>query len=101
VNPADAAELKAALVGVTLPAEKPQLLEYAVQQRAEPRLLDGLRTLSEEKKYESLDAVVEEILHVQPSRLDGGPHRPKAEAGPPPGGDAYTEKDPETGKVTP
>jgi len=101
VDPADAAELKAALVGVTLPAEKPQLLEYAVQQRAEPRLLDGLRTLSEEKKYESLDAVVEEILHVQPSRLDGGPHRPKAEAGAPPGGDAYTEKDPETGKVTP
>lgn len=101
MDPADAAELKAALVGVTLPAEKPQLLEYAVQQRAEPRLLDGLRTLAEEKKYESLDAVVEEILHVQPSRLDGDPYRPKEKAGAPPGGDAYTEKDPETGKVTP
>jgi hypothetical protein len=89
VDPADAAELKATLVGVTLPAEKPQLLEYAVQQRAEPRLLDGLRTLSE-KKYESLDDVVEELLHAQPAHLDGDPHEPKEEAGAPPGGDAYT-----------
>ena len=101
MDPADAAELKATLVGGTLPAEKPQLLEYAVQQRAEPRLLDVLRTLSEEKKYESLDDVVEELLHVQPPELDGDPHEPKEEAGAPPGGDAYTDKDPETGKVTP
>ena len=101
MDPADAAELKATLVGVTLPAEKQQLLEYAVQQRAEPRLLDGLRTLSEEKKYESLDEVVEELLHVQPARLDGDPREPQEEAGAPPGGDAYTDKDPETGKVTP
>jgi hypothetical protein len=99
VDPGDAAELKATLTGVTLPAEKPQLLEYAVQQRAEPRLLDGLRTLPEEKKYESLDDVVEELLHVQPSRVEGDPHQPKEEAGAPPGGDAYTEKDPETGTI--
>jgi hypothetical protein len=89
VDPADAAELKATLVGVTLPAGKPQLLEYAVQQRAEPRLLEGLRTLSSERTYASLDEVVEEILHVQPARLDGDPHEPKEEAGAPPGGDAY------------
>jgi hypothetical protein len=99
VDPADAAELKTTLTGVTLPAEKPQLLEYAVQQRAEPRLLDGLRTLPEEKKYESLDDVVEELLHVQPSRVEGDPHQPKEEAGAPPGGDAYTDKDPETGTI--
>jgi hypothetical protein len=99
VEPADAAELKAALVGVTLPAEKPQLLEYAVQQRAEPRLLDGLRMLPEEKKYESLDEVVEELLHVQPPRVEGDPHEPKEEAGAPPGGDAYTNKHPETGTI--
>jgi hypothetical protein len=99
VDPGDAAELKATLTGVTLPAEKPQLLEYAVQQRAEPRLLDGLRTLPEEKKYESLDDVVEELLHVQPSRVEGDPHQPKEEAGAPPGGDAYTDKDPETGTI--
>jgi hypothetical protein len=99
VDPGDAAELKATLTGVTLPAEKPQLLEYAVQQRAEPRLLDGLRTLPEEKKYESLDDVVEELLHVQPSRTEGDPHQPNEEAGAPPGGDAYTDKDPETGTI--
>lgn len=99
MDPADAAELKATLVGVALPAEKPQLLEYAVQQRAEPRLLDGLRTLPEEKKYESLDEVVEELLHVQPPRLENDPHEPKEEAGAPPGGDAYTNKDPETGTI--
>ena len=90
VDPADAAELKTTLTGVTLPAEKPQLLEYAVQQRTEPRLLEGLRTLPEDKKYESLDDVVEEILHVQPARLDGEPREPREEAGAPPGGDAYT-----------
>jgi hypothetical protein len=99
VDPGDAAELKATLTGVTLPAEKPQLLEYAVQQRAEPRLLDGLRTLPEEKTYESLDDVVEELLHVQPSRVEGDPHQPKEEAGAPPGGDAYTDKDPESGTI--
>ena len=99
MDPGDAAELTATLVGVTLPAEKPQLLEYAVQQRAEPRLLDWLRTLPVGKKYESLDEVVEELLHVQPPRLDGDPREPKEEAGAPPGGDAYTDKDPETGKI--
>jgi len=89
VDPADAAELKATLVGVSLPAEKPQLLEYAVRQRTEPRLLEQLSTLSEEKTYESLDEVVEELLHVQPPRLDGDSHEPKEEAGAPPGGDDY------------
>lgn len=101
MDPADAAELKATLVGVPLPAEKQQLLEYAVQQRAEPRLLDGLRTLQGEKAYESLDDVVEELLRMQPPHDDGDPHEPKEEAGAPPGGDAYTDKDPETGKVEP
>jgi hypothetical protein len=89
VDPADAAELKATLVGVSLPAEKPQLLEYAVRQRTEPRLLEQLSTLSEEKTYESLDEVVEELLHVQPPRLDGDADEPKEEAGAPPGGDDY------------
>jgi Protein of unknown function (DUF2795) len=90
VDPADAAELKSTLIGVTLPAERPQLLEYAVQQRTEPRLLDGLRTLPEDKTYESLDQVIEEILHVQPARLEPDAEEPKEEAGAPPGGDAYT-----------
>lgn len=66
MDSADAAELKTTLTGIALPAAKPQLLEYAVQQRTEPRLLAGLRTLSEDRKYESLDDVIEELLHVEP-----------------------------------
>jgi len=99
VDPANAAELKTTLTGVTLPAEKPQLLEYAVQQRMEPRLLEALRTLPDGAKYESLDEVVEKLLHVQPPQLDDEPHEPEEEAGAPPGGDAYTDKDPETGTI--
>jgi uncharacterized protein DUF2795 len=101
MEPGDAAELKATLVGVTLPAEKQQLLEYAVRQRTEPRLLDALRTLPDDAKYESLDEVVEKLLHVQPARLNGDPHEPREEAGAPPGGEAYTDKDPETGTIRP
>jgi hypothetical protein len=95
-----AAELKTALTGIALPAQKPDLLEYAVKQHVEPPLLDGLRSLPADKKFESLDAVIEELLQVQPNRASKPPE-PHEESGAPPGGDAYTEKDPETGKVTP
>jgi hypothetical protein len=100
VNQAQAAELKASLVGIALPAQKPDLLEYAVGQRVEPALLDGLHSLSDEKKYASLDEVIEELLQVQPARL-ATTAEPHEESGAPPGGDAYTDTDPETGKVTP
>jgi len=90
MNQSQAAELKTTLVGVALPAQKTELLEYAVQQRVEPVLLDGLRSLSDEKKYVSLDEVVEELLQVQPVRHDPVPHEPKEESGAPPGGNAYT-----------
>lgn len=89
MEPAAAAELKAVLVGISLPTKKPELLEYAVQQHAEPPLLAALRTLSDDKEYDSLDAVVEELLRMQPARLDEVPHEPKEESGRPPGGDAY------------
>jgi hypothetical protein len=61
---ATVAELKALLVGVALPAGKARLLEYAVQQRAEPLMLDALRSLPD-REYESLDEVAEELRHVQ------------------------------------
>ena len=98
---AAAAELKTVLVGVPLPAKRNELLAYAVQQRAEPPLLDALSTLSDEKEYESLDDVVEELLQVQPHRFDAVPREPKEESGKPPGGDSYTDRDPEPGRVTP
>ena len=59
------AELKAALVGVRLPADKARLLKYAVQQRVEPQQLAALRSLSD-REFESLDDVADELLHVQP-----------------------------------
>jgi hypothetical protein len=101
MDPARAAILKSTLVGVPLPATKPQLLEYAVTQRAEPALLDPLRSLSDGKEYSSLDEVVEDLLQVQPARIDAVPHAPEEESGQPPGGDAYTDPDPDTGRIRP
>jgi hypothetical protein len=101
MDPAAAAELKSILVGVALPAKKPELLEYAVRQHAEPPLLDALRTLSDDREYESLDDVVEELLQVQPQDPGEVPHEPKEESGLPPGGDDYTNRDPRPGAVQP
>jgi hypothetical protein len=95
-----AAELKSTLQGVTLPAGKPVLLEYAVQQRAEPSLLSALRSLPE-REYESLDDVVEELLQMQPPQSLGEPEEPHEESGQPPGGsmDYLTPHPPDTGQV--
>jgi Protein of unknown function (DUF2795) len=98
VEPATVAQLKTALVGVALPAQKSELLEYAVRQRIEPQQLEALRSLPE-REFESLDEVSEELLHVQPRDLDGG-GQPHTESGLPPGGDDYTQSHPsDTGAV--
>jgi hypothetical protein len=60
VDATAAAELKTLLVGIALPAEKARLLEYAVQQRAEPPLLAALRSLPD-RDFESLDDVADEL----------------------------------------
>jgi uncharacterized protein DUF2795 len=86
-----AAELRALLEGVALPAEKPALLEYAVRQRAEPSFIAALRSLPE-RQYESLDEVGEELVHAQPSPPPDEPADPHEESGAPPGGDAYTDQ---------
>ncbi len=65
MNTAAVAELKTALVGIELPADKARLLEYAVQQHAEPQQLDALQRLPN-REFASLDDVVGELLHVQP-----------------------------------
>jgi len=94
-----AAELKSTLQGITLPAEKAVLLEYAVRQRAEPVLLGALRSLPE-REYESLDDVVEELLQMQPANLSK-PAEPHEESGQPPGGskDYVTAHPADTGRV--
>jgi len=101
MEPAAAAQLKALLVGVELPAKKADLLEYAVRQHAEPALLSALRTLSDEREHDSLDEVVEELLMVQPPEAGDPPPQPHEESGQPPGGESYTELDPEPGAVRP
>ncbi|HEX3226998.1 MAG TPA: DUF2795 domain-containing protein [Gaiellaceae bacterium] len=65
MDTAAVAELKTTLAGIELPADKARLLEYAVQQHAEPQQLDALHSLPD-REFESLDEVVDELLHVQP-----------------------------------
>src|SRR4051794_24523696 len=95
---ARAAQLQVLLEGIALPAEKAELLEYAVRQRAEPQFIAVLRTLPD-RKYESLDEVGEELVRVQPPAATDGTPPPHEESGAPPGDDAYTDPDPETGRV--
>jgi hypothetical protein len=97
VDPSAAAELKTLLTGARLPAQKAELLEHAVGQRAEPQFLDALQSLPEHE-YVSLDEVVDDLLHVQPTPRDTQPH-PREESGAPPGGDAYTDTNAEPGRI--
>jgi hypothetical protein len=97
MDPSAAAELKTLLTGVRLPARKAELLEHAVGQRAEPQFLDALQSLPE-REYVSLDEVVDDLLHVQPTPPATHPH-PSEESGAPPGGDAYTDADAEPGRI--
>jgi len=86
----EAAILKTTLVGVELPAEPRELVAYAVAEGASQLVVGRLASL-ERDEYESLDDVVEEILHVQPPRLNPDAREPHEESGAPPGGDAYTQ----------
>jgi uncharacterized protein DUF2795 len=83
------AELKTALVGVELPADKATLLERAVQHHVEPQQLEALRSLPD-REFASLDEVVEELLHVQPVDTGRRATAPHEESGEPPGGGDYT-----------
>jgi hypothetical protein len=95
---ARAAQLQVLLEGVALPAEKAELLEYAVRQHAEPQYIAALRTLPD-RQFESLDEVGEELVRVQPPSGNDGAGPPHEESGAPPGADAYTDPDPDTGQV--
>ena len=80
------AELKAALVGVELPAQKRELVAYAAAQGADVAALGRLPS----REYESLDEVADELLHVQPPDVEPDAREPHVESGRPPGGDDYT-----------
>ena len=93
-----AAEIQALLEGVSLPARKQNLLEYARGESADGALVGLLEALPE-REYRSLDEVGEALHPVQPSRPRSQPREPKPESGDPPGREAYTDPSAEPGAV--
>ena len=80
---------QAVLEGVTLPAQRRQLIAYAIGEGADPGVLRALRLLPDDS-YGSLDEVGEAIAPVQPVRVESE-RMPEPESGPPPGGDGYAD----------
>jgi uncharacterized protein DUF2795 len=92
----EAARVQAVLEGVPLPATRQELVAYAREN--DGAVASALESLPD-RKYESLDDVGEALVPVQPLPVEQAAKRPHAESGKPPGGDAYTDPDPETGRV--
>src|SRR5690348_2009531 len=98
MDPAGVAELQVLLEGAPLPNERSSLLRYALSQSASGEQLAMLRRLPE-RRYGTIDEVAEELLGVQPAYEREVPHSPREESGRPPGGDAYTQPHPQSGRV--
>lgn len=94
------AELQVLLEGVSLPAKRQELLDYAARQDDGGRFLGDLRALPD-REYRRIDDVGEELLRVEPSPQQAEPPLPRDESGQPPGGDAYTDPAAEPGAVRP
>ena|SRR5437588_1133856 len=92
-----AAELQVVLEGVDLPASKQALVEYAHSQ--DEQAARSLVALPE-REYRSLDEVGEALSPVQPSSSDPAVE-PREESDQPPGGDDYTNANPQSGAVRP
>jgi hypothetical protein len=100
VDTQHAAELQVLLEGVPLPAKRHELVEYATHQDEGERFRGDLESLPD-REYRTIDEVGEELIKVQPSPPDGTSPLPRDESGKPPGGDAYTDPDPDTGAIRP
>jgi hypothetical protein len=98
VELASVAELQVLLEGAPLPNERSSFLEYAVHEGATAEQVAMLRGLPN-RRFDSIDEIAEELRRVQPERKDEMPHQPAEESGAPPGGDAYTQLHPESGRV--
>lgn len=92
------AELQVLLEGAPLPNERSSLVRYATREGATWQQLMLLRQLPE-RKFDNIDEVAEELVHVQPQREHEVPRAPREESGNPPGGDAYTGRNPDSGQV--
>ena len=93
-----AAELQTVLEGVPLPAKKSELIDYARSQ--DQSAVIDLQQLPD-REYSSLDEVGEALAPVQPQWQQPDPQKPRDESGQPPGGDSYTDPNPEPGSVRP
>ena len=93
-----AAQLQVLLEGVPLPATKQELIQHARRERAGPAELALLEALPD-GEYESIDEVGETLQPVQPASLAVQPGQSRPERSAPPGGDAYIDPSPETGRV--
>ena len=93
-----AAELQVVLEGVSLPARKRELIDYA---RSQDKSAGAELQRLPDREYTSLDEVGEALAPVQPASTDRGPRQPREESGEPPGGDAYLDPHPEPGAVRP
>lgn len=91
-----AAELQVVLEGVSLPAQKAELVSYA--RRQDESAANDLASLPD-REYRSLDEVGEALAPAQPPGDDAQPPLPHEESDLPPGGDAYTDGNPDTGTV--
>jgi hypothetical protein len=98
VDPATVAELQVVLEGVPLPNELSSLVRYAVHEGATGRQLALLQRLPD-RRYDNIDEVAEELLSVQPPFAHRQLDSPDEESGAPPGRDAYTQLQPESGRV--
>jgi Protein of unknown function (DUF2795) len=92
------AALQVVLEGISLPAERADLLDYAARQEATPLQIGMLHRLPE-RAFDTIDEVAETLVRVQPLREHEVPHSPGEESGAPPGGDAYTRTHTESGAV--
>jgi hypothetical protein len=94
---AQVAELQVLLEGVPLPNERSSLVRYALHEGATGEQIALLQRLPE-RRYDNIDEVAEELVSVQPS-FEQKPPTPHEESGAPPGGEAYTQLHPESGRV--
>jgi uncharacterized protein DUF2795 len=96
MNMQDAARVQAVLEGVPLPASRQELLSYA---RDNDGSVASLLESLPDREYESIDDVGEALVSVQPLPVEPVARQPRAESDAPPGGDAYTDSNPEPGAV--
>jgi hypothetical protein len=92
-----AAEIQVLLEGITLPATREQLVQYAAQQDAESAV--ELERIPD-RSYQSIDEVGEELAPTKPHLL-AAEHLPHPESGAPPGGEDYVNPSPTPGAIRP